>query len=43
MPKKKVPRIKPGIYHVLEQGQEKYPPRFYQLKAGHGAVGVFEG
>lgn len=43
MPMKNVPRIKPGIYHVLGQGQKRYTSRFYQLKAGHGAVGLFEG
>lgn len=43
MPMKNVPRSKPEIYHVLGQGQKRYASRFYQLKAGHGAVGVIEG
>lgn len=38
-----VARIKPGMYHVLGQGQKRYTSMLYQLEAGHGAVGVFEG
>lgn len=36
-----VPRIKPGIQPVLGQAPKKYASRFFQLKVGHGAVGVF--
>ena len=36
-----VPRLKPGIHPVLGQAPEKYASRFFQLKVGHGVVGVF--
>ncbi len=35
------PRLKPGIQTVLGQAPKKYTSRFFQLKVGHGAVGVF--
>lgn len=36
-----VPRLKPGIQPALGQAPKKYATRFFQLKVGHGAVGVF--
>lgn len=36
-----VPRLKPGIHPVLGRAPKKYASRFFQLKVGHGAVGVF--
>ena len=36
-----IPRLKPGIQPVLGQASKKYASRFFQLKVGHGAVGVF--
>ena len=35
------PRLKPGIHPVLGQAAKKYASRFFQLKVGHGAVGVY--
>ncbi len=35
------PRLKPGIHPVLGRAAKKYASRFFQLKVGHGAVGVF--
>ena len=35
------PRLKPGIQPVLGQASKKHASRFFQLKVGHGAVGVF--
>ena len=36
-----VPRLKIGIHPVLGQAPKRYASRFFQLKVGHGAVGVF--
>ena len=36
-----IPRLKPGINPVLGKASKKYASRFFQLKVGHGAVGVF--
>ena len=36
-----VPRLKPGIHHVLGQAPKKYAARFFQLRVGHAATGVF--
>ncbi len=36
-----VPRLKTGIHPVLGQAPKRYASRFFQLKVGHGAVGVF--
>ena len=36
-----VPRLKPGIHPVLGQAPKKYASRFFQLRVGHGVVGVF--
>lgn len=35
--------IKSGIHPVLCRASKRCASRFYQLKAGHGAVGVFSG
>ena len=35
------PRLKPGIDSVLGKAPKKYASRFFQLKVGHGAVGLF--
>ena len=35
------PRLKSGIDPVLGKAPKKYASRFFQLKVGHGAVGVF--
>ena len=35
------PRLKPGIHHVLGQAPKKYAARFFQLRVGHAATGVF--
>lgn len=35
------PRLKPGIDPTLGKTQNILAARFYQLKVGHGAVGVF--
>ena len=34
-------RLKPGIHRVLGQAPKRYASRFFQLKVGHGVVGVF--
>ena len=34
-------RLKPGIHPVLGQAPKRYASRFFQLKVGHAAVGVF--
>lgn len=36
-----IPRLKPGINPVLAKASKKYASRFFQLKIGHAAVGVF--
>ena len=36
-----VPRLKAGIHLVLGQAPKRYASRFFQLKVGHGAIGVF--
>lgn len=36
-----VPRLKHGIHPVLGQAPKKYAARFFQLKMGHAATGVF--
>lgn len=36
-----VPRLKAGIHPVLGQAPKRYASRFFQLKVGHGAIGVF--
>ena len=36
-----VPRLKTGIHPVLGQAPKRYASRFFQLKVGYGAVGVF--
>lgn len=36
-----VSHLKPGIHPVLGQAPKKYASRFFQLKVGYGAVGVF--
>lgn len=36
-----VPRLKFGIHHVLGRAPKKYASRFFQLKVGHAAIGVF--
>ena len=36
-----VPRLKAGIHPVLRQAPKRYASRFFQLRVGHGAIGVF--
>lgn len=35
-----VPRLKAGTHPVLGQAPKSYASRFFQLKLGHGAIGV---
>ena len=37
----KIPRTKGGISLILGSAPKKYASRYYQLKVGHGAVGIF--
>lgn len=34
-------RLKPRIYPISEQAPKRYASRFFQLAAGHAAVGVY--
>ena len=34
-------RLKAGIHPVLGQAPKRYSSQFFQLKVGHGAIGVF--
>lgn len=36
-----VPRLKFGVHPVLGRAPKKYASRFFQLKVGHAAIGVF--
>ena len=36
-----VPRLKTGMNELLSSAPKKYASRYFQLKVGHGAIGIF--